>query len=208
MSETLTMHSKSENGPPMKRVASLWNWLPAFRAVAETEHLPRAAALLGTSPPALSRTLKLLEKAVGAPLFHRTGTRLVLNDQGRRLLAHVREAMRIVDEGLGNEGRLVRVSLPEGLARALLDIPYERAIIEGDAAGALLRGDVDVVVLTGGAEGGADIAATPLGELRLSSDAGELARFDITALHRRGVAGVDATAGVVDAIRRRLAPQR
>jgi DNA-binding transcriptional LysR family regulator len=121
MTALRTTHSKSDHELPMKRIASLWSWLPAFRAVAETEHLPRAASLLGTSPPALSRTLKLLEKSIGAVLFDKAGTRLVLNARGRRLLVHVREAMRIVDEGLGDRAeRLVRVAVPDGLAAAVL----------------------------------------------------------------------------------------
>ncbi len=56
----------------LRRVASFWNWLPAFRAVAETEHLPTAAEALFVSPSALSRAIRLLEKDVGQPLFRRT----------------------------------------------------------------------------------------------------------------------------------------
>ena len=44
-------------------VERIWNWLPAFRAVAETEHLPTASDLLHVTPSALSRTIRLLEQA-------------------------------------------------------------------------------------------------------------------------------------------------
>ena len=54
-----------------RRVAQLWNWLPAFRGVAEHQSIHGASAALGTSPPALSRTVKLLEEALGAELFTR-----------------------------------------------------------------------------------------------------------------------------------------
>jgi DNA-binding transcriptional LysR family regulator len=84
----------------MRRVAQVWNWLPGFRAVAETGHLPSAAAMLGSSAPGLSRTIGLLEAALGAPLFERVGRRLRLNDDGARLLTAVRNAMRQVDDAL------------------------------------------------------------------------------------------------------------
>jgi DNA-binding transcriptional LysR family regulator len=54
-----------------RRVAQLWNWLPAFRGVAEHENPQRAASVLGVSASALSRTVKLLEDALGAEVFVR-----------------------------------------------------------------------------------------------------------------------------------------
>lgn len=86
--------------PPYRRIANFWSWLPAFRAIAETEHLPTASARLHVSPSALSRTLRLLEDEVGAPLFERAGKHLRLNPAGALLLARTREAMRHIDEGL------------------------------------------------------------------------------------------------------------
>lgn len=82
------------------RLARFWNWLPAFRAVAETEHLPTASAELHVTPSALSRTIRLLEEDLGAALFERVGKSLVLNDRGRAFLAAVRAAMRVVDDGV------------------------------------------------------------------------------------------------------------
>jgi DNA-binding transcriptional LysR family regulator len=83
-----------------RRIASLWSYLPAFRVVAELEHLPSASAALHVSPSALSRTIKLLEHDVGTPLFDRVGRRLQLNAAGREMLRSVRFAMRMMDEGL------------------------------------------------------------------------------------------------------------
>jgi hypothetical protein len=48
----------------LRRVAQLWNWLPGFRAVAEHEHVHKAAHTLGISPSALSRTVKLYALAI------------------------------------------------------------------------------------------------------------------------------------------------
>src|SRR5690554_4873240 len=74
-------------------LATIWNWLPAFRAVAESEHLPTAAARLHVSAPALSRTVRLLEEHLEVELFNRVGRRLVLNSAGEQLLSAVQEAM-------------------------------------------------------------------------------------------------------------------
>lgn len=84
----------------LRLVARIWNWLPAFRAVAETNHLPTAAARLHVSPSALSRTIKLLEEAVGASLFDRVGRSIELNERGEALLAATREATRRVHAGI------------------------------------------------------------------------------------------------------------
>jgi len=78
----------------------MWNWLPAFRVVAETEHLPTASEQLHISPSALSRSVRLLEEEVGQALFHRVGRNLKLNDAGEVLLAAIRDSMRRIDEGL------------------------------------------------------------------------------------------------------------
>jgi len=84
---------------PAARIASIWNWLPAFRVVAETEHLPTASSILHITPSALSRTVRLLEKELGRELFRRVGRRIELTESGERLLARVRDGMRYVYTG-------------------------------------------------------------------------------------------------------------
>jgi len=83
-----------------RRVSQVWNWLPAFRAVAETQHLPSASQQVHVSASALSRAVRQLEEQVEAQLFEREGRHLVLSPAGRRLLSAVRDAMRRVDDGL------------------------------------------------------------------------------------------------------------
>lgn len=85
-------------------VNGIWSYLPAFRAVAETEHLPTAAKALHVVPSALSRSVRLLEEAVGEQLFARQGRRLVLNAQGRALLDAVRESVGTIERGLARAG--------------------------------------------------------------------------------------------------------
>lgn len=82
----------------LRDLAEFWNWLPAFRAVAETEHLPTASEGLGIGAPALSRSIRLLEKRLGTKLFLREGRGLQLNEEGKQLLAAARRAMAHVHE--------------------------------------------------------------------------------------------------------------
>jgi DNA-binding transcriptional LysR family regulator len=76
-----------------------WNWLPAFVEVADAGSVAAAAARLALTPAAVSRTLGLLEDALGEPVFNRVGRRLVLNPAGAALRAAVRSAIREVDGG-------------------------------------------------------------------------------------------------------------
>lgn len=161
---------------PMRRIAALWSWLPAFRAVAETENLRRAARYLALSPPALSRSLKLLEEAVGRPLFHRDGRRLRLTDEGRGLLLVVRRAMRAVDDATTRRDEATtRIHAPAAIAPIVAEVLgtlAQGASLATHALGmtafaALLRGAIDLAIVPEpvGVRH-KDIAHLPLGELR------------------------------------------
>jgi DNA-binding transcriptional LysR family regulator len=81
-------------------VRDIWNWLPAFLAVAETGAVVEAARELHLTPAAVSRTLRLLEEAMGEQLFNRVGRSLVLNTRGAALRDSVRSAKSALDRGL------------------------------------------------------------------------------------------------------------
>jgi DNA-binding transcriptional LysR family regulator len=148
----------------VQRLRTVWSWLPAFRAVAETEHLPTAAHELGIVPSSLSRTVKLLEDELGVALFDRAGKGLVLNAAGHVLLAAVRDAMRVVDDALGlaladelrgrvgavATGDLAATLLVPAAARVATRLPQlcVAVAIAADEAvpGMLLRGDCDVAI--------------------------------------------------------------
>lgn len=150
----------------LRRVASLWSWLPAFRAVAETQHLPTASQQLFVSASALSRTIRLLEDDLGRRLFLRNGRRIELNEAGQRFLVAVRNAMRMVHEGLlaieGSElsgpvyvstvGLMTTSYLLPGLRRLRHDHPdlVPHVIDQGsrDVGGLLMRGEIDVAFVT------------------------------------------------------------
>ncbi len=149
----------------LHRVRAVWSWLPAFRAVAETEHLPTAAGELGVVPSSLSRTIKLIEDELGVLLFDRSGNSLVLNDAGRTLLTAVRHAMRVVDESLlsamsddlrGNVGVVACADLVHALvvpACAALATEQPALCVQSfvasdeGVANLLIRGDADVALV-------------------------------------------------------------
>jgi LysR family glycine cleavage system transcriptional activator len=83
---------------------AFWSYLPAFIAVAETEHLRKAAQTLHVSPSALSRTIAILEHRIGYSLFERAGRRLRLTSRGERLLRVLRRSTLMLDETLDAAG--------------------------------------------------------------------------------------------------------
>ncbi|HZO15150.1 MAG TPA: LysR family transcriptional regulator [Polyangiaceae bacterium] len=145
-----------------RRLQGLWAWLPTFRAVAEEEHVSRAAEAIGVSPSAVSRMLGLVEAEVGQPLFNRVGRSVKLNAAGRQLLEGVRNAMRMVDESLRRVDGTelvgpVRIASAEPVTRAFLMpalaelrvrhpelVPDVRVAREADVPQLLLQGQLDV----------------------------------------------------------------
>ena len=81
---------------------NVWNWLPAFVEIAEAGSVVAAARRLALTPAAVSRTLGLLEGALGRRLFDRVGKRLVLTSAGVALRDAVRAATRAVEAGLAD----------------------------------------------------------------------------------------------------------
>ena len=148
-----------------RRLANFWSWLPAFRAVAEKEHLPSAADELFVSPSALSRSVRHLEEQLGVALFERQGRGMVLSEKGRELLNYVRKAMRLVDDGVeavttNGSVSSVRVATP-GPFTSLSILPALRRIQDEhpklvptlltmtgfDATAGLLSGAVDLALV-------------------------------------------------------------
>ncbi len=63
--------------------------LKEFCVIAQCESLTKAAKLLHTSQPSLSRNLRALEEEFGTELFTRTGRNIVLNEAGRFALERI-----------------------------------------------------------------------------------------------------------------------
>jgi DNA-binding transcriptional LysR family regulator len=145
------------------RLQNVWSWLPAFRTVAETQHLPSAARALHVTPSALSRSIKHLEDAIGQSLFTREERRIKLNRNGEILLSVVRDAMHRIGDGIeqvsasavervrvaGPPTRLQLVVLPVVHQRRqageplVVDVADVRAEL---VVPALLRGDLDLAL--------------------------------------------------------------
>jgi DNA-binding transcriptional LysR family regulator len=96
----------------------------------------RAAEALGLTQPALSRSIQLLEKSIGARLFDRgrshveptvIGARLI--DQARKLLNHASDVEKDLRQMLGLEVGLLKIGAG----------PYSADISVGTAVGRLLR---------------------------------------------------------------------
>ncbi|MCR4266609.1 LysR substrate-binding domain-containing protein [Nitratireductor sp. ZSWI3] len=67
--------------------------LQIFVAVAEREHLTRAAAAVGRTPSAVSSAIRALESYYGVELFHRVGRRIELTAVGRVFLGEARATL-------------------------------------------------------------------------------------------------------------------
>jgi DNA-binding transcriptional LysR family regulator len=78
--------------------------LQIFSAVAEQGSTTAAAESLSLSQSATSSALNELEDLLGAKLFDRVGKALLLNDSGRMLLEHARQALHVI-ESIENEFR-------------------------------------------------------------------------------------------------------
>ncbi|MBX3271031.1 MAG: LysR family transcriptional regulator [Sandaracinaceae bacterium] len=172
------------------RLNRVWNWLPAFRAVAETEHLPTASRLLCVTPSALSRTVKQLEAELGQPLFVRVGRRLELSPAGHELLGALRESMSRIDHGLATVSAaeasgVIRVSAPEPFATAFALGALERLVAShprvvpqlvslspSDACAWVAGGRLDLAVIDAPRDRGS-LSTERLGALRYGVYCGE-----------------------------------
>ena len=90
--------------------------LQIFIAVAEREHVTRAADALGLAPPSVSAAVASLEREFGTKLFHRVGRGIALTEGGKLLLE---EAHTLV-----NRADAVKLAMREftGLSRGRLEL--------------------------------------------------------------------------------------
>ena len=96
--------------------------LRIFVAVAERQHLTRAADVLALTPSAVSASLRALEERYGTPLFDRVGRRIEVNAAGRIFLE---EARATLARAAGAERVLVELA---GLARGVLALQASQTI--------------------------------------------------------------------------------
>ena len=96
--------------------------LKIFVAVAEREHVTRAAEALGLTQSGASAAIAALEARYDTPLFHRIGRRIELTEAGRSFLA---EARAVLARAAAAELALAELS---GLKRGTLSLHASQTI--------------------------------------------------------------------------------
>ncbi|HEX7935478.1 MAG TPA: LysR family transcriptional regulator [Paraburkholderia sp.] len=91
------------------------NDLIAFMTVARERNFTRAAAQLGVSQSALSRTVRAVEERMGLPLLMRTTRSVSLTEAGERLLAVIAPKFEEIDGEL--ESLRAMTDRPSGMVR-------------------------------------------------------------------------------------------
>ncbi len=135
-----------------------------FTALAECLHFTRAAERIHVTQSTLSHQIKQLEDERGRPLFERIGKRVLLTDEGELFLAYAKQALDVVDQGIGAikksseelEGE-VRIGtthtfnlgfIPECVATFLTRHPTAKVVVEelsaADVSAKVLSGDLDL----------------------------------------------------------------
>ena len=72
--------------------------LKYFTVLAEVGHFGRAAEQLHITQPALSNSIKGLERELGSDLFERTGRKAVLTPYGMRFIPHIIKALGEIEQ--------------------------------------------------------------------------------------------------------------
>jgi DNA-binding transcriptional LysR family regulator len=121
-----------------------------FAAVAETRHFGRAAERLHLAQPALSQSVRQLEKELGAALFTRTTRQVSLTPAGEFLYEEARRVLGTVEDSLRGvrriaEGRrgLVRIAFT-GTA-ALSQLPAMARWVKRELPGVALEIHADLL---------------------------------------------------------------
>lgn len=139
--------------------------LEAFVEVARQKSVGRAAAALGLTQPAVTRTIRELEGIVGQPLVARDGRGIRLSRQGEAFLAHAGRSLAAVRGGISalsdraERGPTVRIGalptvsatvMPEAVARHLASgHPSRLRVVTGEnrvLLDQLRKSDLDLVV--------------------------------------------------------------
>ena len=71
--------------------------LEYFKAVADLQHVTKAAEMLHVAQPSVSRSLSNLEEELGVELFDRSGKNIVLNRYGEIVLRHANRILNEID---------------------------------------------------------------------------------------------------------------
>jgi LysR family hydrogen peroxide-inducible transcriptional activator len=134
--------------------------LRQFLKVAEFGNFTMAAAALGLSQPALSRSIARLEDELGQPLFTRQSRKVTLTDAGRLLHPRAQQIIALSDDAIseiGDDGQTGRIRvgaiptvapffLPPILREFRQEFPKSTLIVEEETTGILLHKLADGVI--------------------------------------------------------------
>jgi DNA-binding transcriptional LysR family regulator len=141
----------------MKTTYDRLELLDTFLHISEARSLSKAARLMGTTQPTVSRRLVELESMLGSKLVNRTTSTFSLTDEGQTLLIEARE---LGERWAGLSDRLKgRQSRPEGTLRVIGPAGYGASFLTDALTGLMAahpRLRVELVL----AEGYADLAAS------------------------------------------------
>lgn len=73
--------------------------LEFFVCLAKTEHMAKAAEMLGISQPSLSYAINSLEDELGVPLFEKSGRNIKLTNYGKIYLQYVKRSLHELENG-------------------------------------------------------------------------------------------------------------
>lgn len=153
----------------------------AFLAIVRRGGFTRATASLHLSQPAISRRIGLLERELGAPLFERVRSGVVLTDAGRAFLPHaeallasLRDGIAAVDALRGEDRGAVSLAVVGTLASSTLTACLRRfreahpsvelglsTALSAEVSALVRRGDVMLGLRYGG-DPDPDIASTTI----------------------------------------------
>jgi DNA-binding transcriptional LysR family regulator len=141
--------------------------LPIAVAVAKDQGFAAAASRLGMSPSAVSHAVRVIETALGAPLFARTTRSVALTDAGERFLAAITPALAAIDEAgerlTADKGRVTgvlrlnapRVSLPVAITPVVAAMAWRYP----DLTVEITQDDGLVDIVAGGFDAGVRLGA-------------------------------------------------
>jgi DNA-binding transcriptional LysR family regulator len=107
--------------------------LAAFVAILEAGSLAAAGRKLGRSPPAMTRSLALLEERVGTRLIERTTRRITPTEAGRRLAERARDVL----QGYADAVREIAAAPVRGVLRVTAPLVFGRRHVTPIVAGYL-----------------------------------------------------------------------
>lgn len=163
--------------------------LKYFVAIAEEEHLGKAAEKLFKTQPALTKAVDRLEEQLGAELFERVGRGIRLTDVGQTLLVRARQIVFMLDDTareIGDfaqgRGGSIRLGCTPTLAETSLPELCEQLLKEASKIQLDLKVAMNDVLLDNLRSGDLDLVLGPMVQTDDTFQAEEIARDQMVVM--------------------------